>query len=151
DPDPLCALALQVNASTLVPTAMDVVSPDDEGGPVRLALRFESGIEAAITDQCTALAVLAASLGRGETLKADEEAAFWRGVATRVPQCDASDGSLLLKASVLPTAVSGWLTALQRTADAAGLGVRFRAHAGHGIVYVRLQPGDRAGDADALA
>jgi glycolate oxidase FAD binding subunit len=145
DPDPLCELALRVQASTLVPTAMDIISPDGDGGSgLCLAVRFESGIEAAVTDQCAALAALAEPLGHGEALRANEEAAFWRGVATRVPQSDALDGSLLLKASVLPTAVSGWLSALQRTADATGLAVRYRAHAGHGIVYVRL-----AGDADA--
>jgi glycolate oxidase FAD binding subunit len=149
EPGPLCDLALRVIASTLVPTAMDIISVDAGDGESRLAIRFESGIEAAVTDQCAALAALAESLGRGEVLAADEEAVFWREVAMRVPQGDARDGSLLLKASVLPTAVSGWLSALQSTADAAGLGVRYRAHAGHGIVYVQLVV-DEGGDADAL-
>jgi glycolate oxidase FAD binding subunit len=149
EPGPLCELALRVNASTLVPTAMDIVSADAEGGEMRLATRFESGIGVAVTDQCAALAALAEPLGGGEALEFEEEAAFWREVATRVPQGDALDGSLLLKASLLPTAVAGWLSTLQRTAGAAGLGVRYRAHAGHGIMYVRLLVGEEA-DADAL-
>jgi glycolate oxidase FAD binding subunit len=150
EPGPLCELTLRVTASTLVPTAMDIVSADGEGGNPQLAIRFESGIEEAVMDQCAALAALAEPLSRGEMLAAGEQAAFWREVAMRVPQGDALDGSLLLKASVLPTAVSGWLTGLQSTAGAAGLGVRYRAHAGHGIVYVRLVVGEE-GDADVLA
>jgi len=147
DPAPLCELARRVNASTLVPTAMDVISVEDEGGShsLRLAVRFESGIEAAVADQIAALEVLAGTLGPGEALTGDEEAAFWRRTDERVPQGDTDDGSLLLKASVLPTEVAGWLGALQRTARGAGVSVRYRAHSGHGIVCARL-----AGEADEL-
>lgn len=143
---PLCDLALRVNASTLVPMAMDVVSPEAEGGSPRLAVRFESGIQEAVADQIEALAALAGALSPGEVLAGDGEAAFWRRADEAVPQGDAGDGSLLLKASVLPTEIAGWLSTLLRTTREAKLDARSRAHAGHGIAYVRI-----AGDADALA
>ncbi|HEU5438427.1 MAG TPA: FAD-binding oxidoreductase [Ktedonobacterales bacterium] len=146
EPGPLCDLALRVNASTLVPTAMDVVSPEAEGGDLRLAVRFESGIEEAVADQIEALAALAGALGPGNVLAGDEEAAFWRRADEAVPQGDADDGSLLLKASVLPTEVAGWLSTLLRTAREAEVAARWRAHAGHGLIFARL-----AGNADALA
>jgi glycolate oxidase FAD binding subunit len=54
---------------------------------------------------------------------------------------DAESGAettLLLKASVLLTEVKHWLESLQSTTQSAHLSSRWRAHVGHGIIFVRL-------------
>ncbi|MFI5274411.1 MAG: FAD-binding oxidoreductase [Ktedonobacterales bacterium] len=145
-PGPLCALALRVNASTLVPAAMDLLWTDVAGSRPRLALRFESGIAPAIADQLAALATLADALAPASLLEDAGEPDFWRGAADLMPQGDAGDGSLLLKASLLPTALAEWLERLRATTGALGVRARVRAHAGHGLVYTRLEGTD-----DALA
>ncbi|HEX6797068.1 MAG TPA: FAD-binding oxidoreductase [Ktedonobacterales bacterium] len=69
DPAPLLDLALRVNASTLVPAAMDLLAEDAAAGPFRLAVRFASAIPEAVADQAAALDALA-----GKGWPADESA-----------------------------------------------------------------------------
>jgi glycolate oxidase FAD binding subunit len=123
-----------------------------------LAVRFESGVEAATIEQAEELRRLAGTLGEQATiLDGADEADFWREVDAglsgtsehQYPGQSPGGGvesSVLLKASVLPTAVAPWLVSLTAETTRAGLAVRSRAHAGHGIIYSRL-----TGDADALA
>ena len=51
---------------------------------------------------------------------------------------DADAGVVLLKTSVVLTAVAPWLAGLRVEADQRGLALRSRAHAGYGIVYTWL-------------
>jgi glycolate oxidase FAD binding subunit len=49
-----------------------------------------------------------------------------------------------LKAGLLPGAVSGWLTRLESVATGTDLSARWRAHAGHGIVWAWLSGPEEA-------
>ena len=149
-PDALCEIALKVIASTLVPTTIDLVQ-DGEGGAYTLAVRFESGVAEAVAEQCEALLTLAGESRTGaRSVVGEEEARFWREVAEPLaPVQGAADEaqagpSILLKASLLPSEVAAWLNALEELARRSGLAVRWRAHAGHGIVYARLSGGNAA-------
>ena len=146
DPTPLLDLALRVNASTLVPAAMDLLAEDSAAEPFRLAVRFASAIPEAVADQATGLDTLAGALGPAQTLDGGDEAALWRAAAELVPQGDENDDSLLLKVSLLPSAQEDWLARLRAVARESGLRARLRMHAGHGIAYLRL-----VGPDDALA
>lgn len=144
-PEALCEIAVQVIASALVPTALDLVQDGDSGRACLLAVRFESGVGEAVAEQCEGLAALAGDLRTNtRTLTEDEEEQFWRELDGRLVPAggatlDASAGmSVLLKASVLPSEVAGWIGALERVAQRRGLTARWRAHAGHGIIYARL-------------
>ncbi len=146
DPAPLLDLALRVNASTLVPAAMDLLAEDAAAGPFRLVVRFASAIPEAVADQAAALDMLAGERAHAmRPYEDDDEGALWRAASTLVPQGDADDGSLLLKVSLLPSAQAEWLARLRAVAGESGLRARLRMHAGHGISYVRL-----AGSDDAL-
>jgi glycolate oxidase FAD binding subunit len=143
DPAPLLDLVLRANASTLVPAAMDLLAEDAVNGPFSLAVRFESGIAEAVADQAAALDALAGERASTEhPYEGEDEAAFWRAADALVPQGDADDASLLLKVSLLPSAQVGWLMRLREVAQDAGLCVRLRMHAGHGIAYARLSGAD---------
>jgi glycolate oxidase FAD binding subunit len=138
-PAPLSELALKVTASTLVPTAIDVFGPGDSEHPYTLAIRFESGVPAAVEDQSTAVVELAGEhAGLAHVLADEEEASFWRAAddwSTRAPD---ESNTLVLKASLLPSTVSLWLARLEAADAAAGVALRWRAHLGHGTVYTRL-------------
>ena len=165
----LCAVALRVNASTLTPTILDILSSavvGMDGAPIEaasadtpmytLAARFDSGVAASVADQSAALLALAGELaGAARTLDDAEETAFWaaaqRAVAPEiatgmVTPTDAVSSpvssSLLIKVSLLPADIAGWLAALDETARMSGLATRWRAHAGHGLVYARVTGAD---------
>lgn len=152
-PTALCDVAVKVIASTLVPTVIDLVQ-DGEGGGCTLAVRFESGVAEAVTEQCEGLHTLAGELRAGaRTLEGEEEATFWRAVAGGLAPATSAGGvapdaqtggSILLKASLLVSEVAGWLGALDGIARRRGLVTRWRAHAGHGMVYARLGGGNAA-------
>jgi glycolate dehydrogenase FAD-binding subunit len=145
-PAPLCDLALKVIATTLVPTAIDVFGPRDGDHTYSLAVRFESGVPVSVTDQSVALLALAGGLAdAAHVLEDEEEARYWQAADNLVstPPCDA--GTLLLKANLVPSEVAPWLARLGAIASASGLTTRWRAHAGHGIIYAWL-----AGPPEAL-
>jgi glycolate oxidase FAD binding subunit len=148
DTTTLCALVVRVLATQLTPTALDVVGASGEGAACRLLARFDSTPEA-VADQATQLIALAhaAGLESARTL-ADAEAdhAWGESVAPSAAELPA----FLLKASLLPTDVAPWLAVLAAHAATAGLTTRWRAHAGHGIVYARLA-GRQPALVDALA
>ena len=138
DPAPLCELAVRAIGSTLVPTALDVVGPTAPDGPCTFAARFESGAEA-VEDQAARLIALAGEQsGAARTLAGDEEARLWQQIDGTLAATSAAEPGLTLKASLLPTGVAGWLAILREAAPRAGLDVRWRAHAGHGLVFARL-------------
>ncbi len=143
DGDGLGALAVRLLATVLVPSAIDLTGTLGEAAQT-LAIRFE-GSTAACADQVRELLALAGPLAAtSETLTSDDEAAHWQA-ATIPPQAGASGGALaLLKAMLLPGEVRGWLAALETIAARNAVGGAWRAHAGQGIVAVRLQGAESA-------
>lgn len=140
---PLCDLAMRVNGSTLVPTVLDILSPTTQGGEYRLVVRFEMEQEA-VDDQAAALIEMATDLTNTSQMIADEaEEQLWSQVAGHVAAPSSSQTTLILKASVLLTEVVHWLESLQHTTQQANLHVRWRAHAGHGLIFASLT-GDEA-------
>lgn len=147
-PEPLCDAAHRITASTLTPTAIDILGPEHDGQPCRLAVRFQSKIERAVTDQITTLRTLLGALAETATvLDGPAESDFWRALDTPgSPETPNSRSSwLAARAALLPGEVAGWLAALQVVATAQSLALRWRAHAGHGTVRAYL-----AGQPDAL-
>jgi glycolate oxidase FAD binding subunit len=135
---PLCALAVSAIGSTLVPTTLDVVGPSAPDGPYIFAARFESEAESA-EDQADRLIALAdEQSGAARKLAGEEEAQLWLRIDGTLATTSAAEAALTLKASLLPTDLAGWLAILRAAAERARLDVRWRAHAGHGLVYVRL-------------
>ena len=143
--EPLCAAVQTITASPLTPTAIDLLGPEGEGQPCRLAVRFQSRVERAVTEQIATLRTLLGALaGNAEALHGPDEAAFWQALSAPAPH-DADAGWLDARAALLPGELAGWLTALQTTARENGLSLHWRAHAGHGAVRAQL-----AGQPDAL-
>ncbi len=146
DPAPLCDLAVRTIGTTLVPTALDVAGPTESNGECVCAARFESG-EAAAEDQATRLLELAGDLGASaRTLRDDEEATFWRQLAVPLSEANgaAQGAALVARASLLPSEMAGWLAQLRDTGAQTGLTTRWRAHAGHGLVFMRLEGAESA-------
>src|SRR5205823_3307253 len=109
----------------------------------RLVARFEMEQEAA-DDQAAALVEMAAGLSTtAHTITGEAEEQFWSEVATHVAAPSNAEMTLTLKASVLLTEVAHWLQSLQETIQQAKLNTRWRAHADHGLIFVRLS-GDEA-------
>ncbi len=145
-PSPLCELALKVIATTLVPTAIDVFGSGDGDHIYTLAVRFESGVPVSVTDQSVALLALAGELAdSAQVLEDEEEARYWQAADDLITTPPADASALLLKANLLPSKVASWLARLETMASAASLTTRWRAHVGHGTVYVWL-----AGPLEAL-
>jgi glycolate oxidase FAD binding subunit len=135
-PDALCEIAVKVIASTLVPTSIDLVQ-DGEGGGCILAVRFESGVAETVAEQGEALLELAGGARSGaRMLDGEEEGQFWREVQGR--DGAHAEASVLVKASLLPADVAAWLGGLDVATRKREVTARWRAHAGHGIVYARL-------------
>jgi glycolate dehydrogenase FAD-binding subunit len=147
--EPLCALALSVMAQPVVPTILDLFPPAEPGSAHILAVRFESAVAEAITDQIAAVQRLAEAAGLSANgTREEDDAVWWRERDDWMAALFAGEGGVVLKASVLPSDVSTWLAALEAArAGFAGLtDLRWRAHAGLGLITTRL-----AGPADAIA
>lgn len=143
----LGAVVQRILALPLTPTALDIFSPNPADAPYTLAVRFESGVRAAVDDQ--ARVVCGASMAEGAEpqplLTGGDEARFWNERAADWRESlPASDGlsrpgaSVTLKVSVPPVEVAGWLAALEDARRAGALAARWQAHAGHGIIAARL-------------
>jgi glycolate oxidase FAD binding subunit len=144
DPAPLCALAVRTIGTTLVPTALDVAGAAGGDAACTFAARFESE-PAAADDQAARLLELAGELGMGgRVLEGGEEAGVWRSLDLQAPAPQGEEGALVVKVSLLPADVAGWLSALRETAGQRGFAARWRAHAGHGLVSARLVGPDEA-------
>jgi glycolate oxidase FAD binding subunit len=142
---PLCDLALRVLDSALVPTLLDITCPLSEAEEYTLAVRFEME-QASVEQQASTLLEMAADVSKSkQALHGEDEAHFWSLVAAHTPVWDRAQTGLLVKASVLPTEVAFWLESLQQTCQQSRLDGRWRAHAGHGLIFARL-----SGDATAL-
>src|SRR6266704_5976357 len=144
-PAPLCDLAVRVIASTLEPTALDVMSAPAAGVGCVMAARFETEPESA-DEQAATLISMTTGLDDNKTLQGEAEEQFWQQVASDFPLASEAENALILKASVLPTSVASWLESLEHTAKEASLSTRWRGHAGHGLIFARL-----SGEETALA
>lgn len=143
--EPLCAAAQTITASPLTPTAIDLLGPESEGQAYRLAVRFQSRVERAVSEQLATLRTLLGALAENaEALHGPDEAAFWQALDTPPPH-ETDAGWLDARAALLPGELAGWLTILQTTVTEHTLSLRWRAHAGHGAVRAHL-----AGQPDAL-
>jgi glycolate oxidase FAD binding subunit len=140
DLTPLCELAVRVVNSTLVPALVDIFGSSMQEQAYTLAVRFEMDEEAA--EQQANMLIEMAENRDARILRDSEEEQYWAGSA---PASDTSATTLTLKASILPTEISKWLTSLQSLARKTGLRADWRAHAGHGLIFVTL-----SGDASAL-
>lgn len=139
DPAPLCELAVRVINSTLVPTLVDIYGSTTQEQAYTLAVRFEMGEEAA-EQQANTLLTMAENKD-ARILRDSEEEQYW---AERAPTANDSATTLTLKASILPTETINWLTSLQALERKAGLSYDWRAHIGHGLIFVTLAGDDAA-------
>lgn len=166
-PQPLFDLAVRIIGSTLEPTIVDVMSlraTSPMGGVYVMAVRFEMEPESAdaqaatLVDWATAVGVAPTGLKEVQIIQGEVEARLWQQVAsdfrltstftnglttmpikalTSTPVTDAVN-ALILKASVLPTNIPSWLETLEHIVQEGNFSVRWRAHAGHGLIFVRL-------------
>lgn len=141
----LNALARRIAASTLVPSAMDILGSTPDTEPPVLAVRFESGVAEAVGDQLAGLrAMLGGEYEAGAALDDVDESDFWDEASGRIQQKPEYDGAWLrVRASLPPASIPAWIVALSETG--AHLTARWRAHAGHGAVLAYLE-----GEAGAL-
>ena len=134
--EPLCALAQQVTASTLEPTILDIATTPP--GDYVFAARFETVAEAA-EQQAARLVEMAGPLGgTARILTSDDEAAFWIALRANQMPPGAAGNALAIKVSLLPTDIAPWLAQATAIAGAHDLQLLWRAHAGHGLVFVHL-------------
>ncbi len=146
-PEPLCEAVQTISASTLTPTAIDILGPVDSGQSCRLAVRFQSRVERSVTEQTATLRTLLGALANdAHELHGPEEPDFWHDLDTQeATGMSDEDDWLDLRATLLPGELAGWLAALQTVVAAHALALKWRAHAGHGTVRARL-----AGKAESL-
>ncbi len=140
---PLCTLALSALAQPITPTTLDLFPAMGSDATPILAIRFESAVEEAIADQLAAVQRLADAAGLSARLAQGEDGAvWWRAREAWIAAPLEANGSetMTLKASLLPSDVSTWLAALESAREQfAGLSdLRWRAHAGLGLITVRL-------------
>ena len=164
-PAPLCELAVRIIASTLEPTVLDVMDLRT-GGLYVMTARFEMEPESADEQAATLVEMARAEAthpppgGRQahaptnhvldvQTMQGEAEERLWRQVAVDYPLTSDATNTLIVKASVLPTELASWLQSLEHTAQQTDLTISWRAHAGHGLVFVRLT-GDEAALATAV-
>ena len=142
----ICNMAVQVIGSTLVPTILDIFGSSDTPDTYTMAVRFETGQDAAEA-QCKTIIDMAkqANVSQNvQTLQGEDETQFWSNMNKQSEVDDASGSRLTIKASVLPTEVVYWLSQLQRVTQQSHLATRWNVHAGHGLIFVQLMGDDAA-------
>jgi len=153
-PAPLCNLAVHIIASTLEPTILDIMSLRT-GGLYVMATRFEMEPESANEQAATLIEMAKAETGSLrnndiQIVQDEPEERLWRQVAVDFPLASDAPNALIVKASILPTEIASWLASLEQTAQRENLTLRWRAHAGHGLIFARLA-GDEAALVTAVA
>jgi glycolate oxidase FAD binding subunit len=152
-PAPLCDLAVRVITSTLEPAVLDIMSLHTGGDYTRnimMTVRFEMEPESA-DEQAAALVDMARAEASSrtysdiQTIQGEAEEQLWRQVAIDYTLASDTANALIVKASLLPTDVASWLESLEQMTQQANLTTRWRAHAGHGLIFAHL-----AGDEAAL-
>jgi len=109
-----------------------------------MGVRFEMGQEA-VAAQTDTLLAMGAELGEGtaQTLEGEAETQFWAALAHETTTSH-TQTMLTLKANLLPTDVTHWLTHVERLCEQQHIRATWYAHAGHGLVTVRLAGDDTA-------
>jgi len=140
---PLGDLAVRILGSTLVPTVIDIQG-DTTHRTYTMGVRFEMGQEA-VAAQTDTLLAMGAELGEGtaQTLEGEAETQFWAALAHETTTSH-TQTMLTLKANLLPTDVTHWLTHVERLCEQQHIRATWYAHAGHGLVTVRLAGDDTA-------
>ena len=142
----LCDLAVRIIGSTLVPTVVDVFGDTAHTNAYTMAVRFEMGQEAVKAQAATLLAMVAEIHGdtiqATQQLEGDAETQFWSHTVSTYKVVDATNTVLTLKASLLPTEVAHWLTDVEQVCQQQQIHATWRAHAGHGLVFVQLSGDD---------
>ena len=147
----LCAVVQRILALPLTPTSIDIFSPEAPEAPYTLAVRFESGVQAAVEAQARVVgsAPVAEGAHAQPSLSDDDEIRFWsqRAAIWSAPlrtSAARTDASVSLKASLPITGVEGWLAELEDAQRDGALAARWQAHAGHGIIAARLSGAPQA-------
>ncbi|MFL5661686.1 MAG: FAD-binding oxidoreductase [Ktedonobacteraceae bacterium] len=148
-PAPLCDLAVRIITSTLEPTVLDIIRLRTSRlymMTVRFEMEPESSDEqaAALVDMARA-EVSSRPYSNIQTIQGEAEEQLWRQVAIDYTLASDTANALIVKASLLPTDVASWLESLEQMTQQANLTTRWRAHAGHGLIFAHL-----AGDEAAL-
>lgn len=138
--EPLCQLALGISARPLAPTAMDLFDGGaNTAGRYRLAVRFESQVEAAIADQTHTCVALAGEMGlKGSMVAEEQERDIWSFANPQLQPASPTALHVLVKASLLPSDIGRWLAVMETTYARCHIGGSWRAHAGHGLISARL-------------
>jgi glycolate oxidase FAD binding subunit len=145
----LGSVVQRILAQPLTPAALDIFSPAAPGAPYTLAARFESGVREAVETQTHTVSAVPIAEGAQprDILSGEDEARFWRDADAlwreplSGPAADdtARTAQATIKASLPLTAVAGWLAALEATCADGEMAARWRAHAGHGIVFAQMR------------
>jgi glycolate oxidase FAD binding subunit len=141
-PAPLCDLAVRIIASTLEPTILDIMSLRT-GGLYVMTVRFEMEPESA-DEQASTLVDMATGLSDTQIVQDTPEERLWQQVARDFTLASDAPDALIIKASILPTDIASWLAGLEQTAQRENLTLRWRAHAGHGLIFARLAGNETA-------
>jgi len=110
-----------------------------------MTVRFETDPEPADEQSAALVAMTTTSdLDQVQIMQGEPEQRLWQQVAVDFPLISDAEHTLIVKASVLPTDVGPWLEDLEKLALSANLSKRWRAHVGHGLIFVRLAGDDVA-------
>ncbi|HKD77160.1 MAG TPA: FAD-binding oxidoreductase [Ktedonobacterales bacterium] len=129
-----CAIAQQIAMSPLTPTALDILG-DTAHEHCALAVRFESGSEEAVAEQCAALSEIAHPT---RVVQGVEESTFWAEADAALATQAAEAKHVLAKGNMLRTDIPRWLDRLAQLAQTEKTQAFWRAHAGHGIIFTQL-------------
>lgn len=146
----LAAIVGRILAQPLTPAALDIFSPTAPGAPYTLAARFESGVQEAVETQtrlvsAAPIADTADGAQPRDILSGEDEARFWRDADAlwrsplTAPAANTANIQTTIKASLPLTAVADWLAALETACADGAMLARWRAHAGHGIVFAQVR------------
>jgi glycolate oxidase FAD binding subunit len=145
---PLRELTLQVIGSTLVPTMVDVLGTTRQANTYTMAVRFEMGQQAAEAQAATLCAMAKDTIGHmaqtTRVVDGEAEAQFWSQVAQLGAAPNSPESTVTIKTSLLPTEVAHWLTRLEHVCQQKQVQAKWRAYAGHGLIFVHLGGDDAA-------
>lgn len=145
--EPVCALALSILGHPLTPTSLDVFARQHDAElNYSLAVHFESHVQAAIEEQASMCVALAQDNGlTGRAVGGDEERTVWNGDALSPSPLRDGELTAFVKASLLPSDVAHWLALAESVGERGEIGLRWRAHAGHGLIDAQI-----TGELDAV-
>jgi len=135
---PLIELASHIRHSQLVPVALDIMqmAPDEE---FTLLARFESGVREAVQDQAATVERIASEYVERSQVRREEGngSATWAAAAALL-HAPGKPPATIVKASMLLSGIGTWLDATEEIAKELSLSLTWRAHVGHGLIYVRV-------------